>query len=126
MALSHALLSQYIASLWVFVCSSNEGSSRPGKFGGIVDVKGVVGKELRRHNSSPELALCFFLSTMANVIVQDEWKTKIESVGGQLHAKIKKDTNRLIVSGVSDNLNAEMKKTRRMKLPIVREHYLVD
>lgn len=56
----------------------------------------------------------------------DEWKTKIESVGGQLHAKIKKDTNCLVVSGVLDNLNAEIKKARRMKLPIVREDYLVD
>lgn len=56
----------------------------------------------------------------------DEWKTKIESAGGQLHAKIKKDTNCLVVSGVLDNLNAEIKKARRMKLPIVREDYLVD
>lgn len=56
----------------------------------------------------------------------DEWKTKIESVGGQLHSKIKKDTTCLVVSGVPDNLNAEIKKARRMKVPIVREDYLVD
>ncbi|KAJ0742482.1 putative NAD(+) ADP-ribosyltransferase [Helianthus annuus] len=56
----------------------------------------------------------------------DEWKNKILSEGAQFHPKIKKDTNCLVVSGVPDNLNAEMKKARRMKIPIVREDYLVD
>ncbi|KAL8262051.1 hypothetical protein R6Q59_026100 [Mikania micrantha] len=56
----------------------------------------------------------------------NEWKVKIESVGAQFHTKIKKDTNCLVVSGVPDNLNAEMKKARRMKIPVVREDYLVD
>ncbi|KAI3806057.1 hypothetical protein L1987_21948 [Smallanthus sonchifolius] len=56
----------------------------------------------------------------------NEWKTKIESVGAQFHMKIKKDTNCLVVSGVPDNLNAEMKKARRMKIHVVREDYLVD
>ncbi|KAK1412609.1 hypothetical protein QVD17_33994 [Tagetes erecta] len=56
----------------------------------------------------------------------NEWKTKIESVGAQYHTKVKKDTNCLVVSGVPDNLNAEMKKARRMKIPVVREDYLVD
>ncbi|KAI3678826.1 hypothetical protein L6452_38129 [Arctium lappa] len=56
----------------------------------------------------------------------DEWKTRIESVGGEVHAKIKKGTNCLVVSGVPENQNAEMRKARRMKIPIVREDYLVD
>ncbi|KAG5567452.1 hypothetical protein RHGRI_002863 [Rhododendron griersonianum] len=56
----------------------------------------------------------------------DEWRRKIEGSGGQFHAKIKKDTNCLVVSGVIDDKHAEMKKARRMKLPIVREDYLVD
>ncbi|GKF52749.1 hypothetical protein Tco_0159659, partial [Tanacetum coccineum] len=42
----------------------------------------------------------------------DEWKAKIESVGGQLHPKVKKDTNCLVVCGVPDNLHAEMRKAR--------------
>lgn len=56
----------------------------------------------------------------------DEWRRKIEGVGGQFHTKIKKDTSCLVVSGVMDDKHAEMKKARRMKLPIVREDYLVD
>ncbi|XP_011028774.1 PREDICTED: poly [ADP-ribose] polymerase 1 [Populus euphratica] len=55
-----------------------------------------------------------------------EWKGKIEAVGGQLHAKIKKDTNCFVVSGVMSSEDADMRKARRMKLPIVREGYLVD
>ncbi|XP_062080552.1 poly [ADP-ribose] polymerase 1 [Humulus lupulus] len=55
-----------------------------------------------------------------------EWKSKIESVGGAVHAKIKKDTNCLVVSGTADDQEAEIRKARRMKLPIVREDYLVN
>ncbi|KAH8515354.1 hypothetical protein H0E87_003996 [Populus deltoides] len=55
-----------------------------------------------------------------------EWKGKIEGAGGQLHAKIKKDTNCFVVSGVMSSEDADMRKARRMKLPIVREDYLVD
>ncbi|GKE40048.1 poly [ADP-ribose] polymerase 1, partial [Tanacetum coccineum] len=36
------------------------------------------------------------------------------------------DTNCLVVCGVPDNLHAEMRKARRMKVPIVREDYLAD
>ncbi|KAM6592239.1 hypothetical protein CsatA_014844 [Cannabis sativa] len=55
-----------------------------------------------------------------------EWKSKIEGVGGAFHAKIKKDTNCLVVSGTADDQEAEIKKARRMKIPIVREDYLVN
>lgn len=55
-----------------------------------------------------------------------EWKRKIEGEGGAVHAKIKKDTNCLVVSGDADEYNSETKKARRMKIPIVREEYLVD
>ncbi|KAM1570682.1 hypothetical protein ACFX10_035653 [Malus domestica] len=58
----------------------------------------------------------------------EEWCRKIEGVAGVFHSKIKKgiaDTNCLVVSGAFDD-DAEMRKARRMKLPIVREDYLVD
>ncbi|CAK7346439.1 unnamed protein product [Dovyalis caffra] len=55
-----------------------------------------------------------------------EWKGKIEAAGGQFHTKIKKDTNCFVVSGELSSEDAEMRKARRMKLPIVREDYLVD
>ncbi|XP_061354004.1 poly [ADP-ribose] polymerase 1 isoform X2 [Gastrolobium bilobum] len=55
----------------------------------------------------------------------EEWKRKIDGVGGVLHAKVKKDTNCLVVSGTLND-EAEMRKARRMKIPIVREDYLVD
>ncbi|GLT33348.1 hypothetical protein SLA2020_079460 [Shorea laevis] len=56
----------------------------------------------------------------------EEWKHKIEGVGGTFSLKIKKDTNCFVMSGLLDDHDAEMKKARRMKLPIVREDYLVD
>ncbi|XVF21621.1 hypothetical protein REPUB_Repub12eG0106200 [Reevesia pubescens] len=56
----------------------------------------------------------------------EEWKGKIKGAGGIVHAKIKKDTNCFVVSGELDGHDAEMRKARRMKLPIVREDYLVD
>ncbi|XP_012569391.1 poly [ADP-ribose] polymerase 1 [Cicer arietinum] len=55
----------------------------------------------------------------------EDWKRKIDGVGGVLHAKVKKDTNCLVVSGALKD-EAEMRKARRMKIPIVREDYLVD
>ncbi|XP_009617761.1 poly [ADP-ribose] polymerase 1 isoform X1 [Nicotiana tomentosiformis] len=57
---------------------------------------------------------------------RENWKSKIEEAGGQLHAKIKKDTNCLVVIGMLDDQDSEIKKARRMKVPIVREDYLVD
>ncbi|ONH93347.1 hypothetical protein PRUPE_8G227600 [Prunus persica] len=56
----------------------------------------------------------------------EEWSRQIEGVAGLVHSKIKKDTNCLVVSGALDDKDAEMRKARRMKLPIVREDYLVD
>ncbi|CAK7346440.1 unnamed protein product [Dovyalis caffra] len=53
----------------------------------------------------------------------EEWKGKIDGVGGQSDAKIKKDTNCLAVSGA---MFADIRKAKRTKLPIVREDYLVD
>lgn len=54
-----------------------------------------------------------------------EWKSKIEGAGGLLHPKIKKDTSCLVVGGLNEK-DAETRKARKMKLPIVREDYLVD
>ncbi|XP_010522166.1 PREDICTED: poly [ADP-ribose] polymerase 1 [Tarenaya hassleriana] len=56
----------------------------------------------------------------------ESWKKKIEEAGGEVHAKAKKGTNCLVVCGQLDMQNAEMRKARRMKIPIVREDYLVD
>ncbi|KAL4361975.1 hypothetical protein GQ457_04G027350 [Hibiscus cannabinus] len=56
----------------------------------------------------------------------EEWTGKIKEAGGIVHAKIKNDTNCLVVSGELESHAAEMRKARRMKLPIVREDYLVD
>lgn len=56
----------------------------------------------------------------------EEWRNKLEEVGGQIHEKVKKDTNCLVVGEMVNGQNAEVKKARRMKLPIVRENYLVD
>ncbi|XP_038714269.1 poly [ADP-ribose] polymerase 1 isoform X2 [Tripterygium wilfordii] len=56
----------------------------------------------------------------------EEWKTKIEGAGGQIHTKMKKDTNCLVLGEVLGNQDAEKRKARRMKLPIVREDYLID
>lgn len=57
---------------------------------------------------------------------KEEWKRKIEEVGGLVYAKINKETNCLVLGGVPDNPDAEMRKARKMKIPIVREDYLVD
>ncbi|XP_024168166.1 poly [ADP-ribose] polymerase 1 isoform X2 [Rosa chinensis] len=56
----------------------------------------------------------------------EKWNKDIKGVAGSVHAKIKKDTNCLVVGGGLDDKDAEMKKARRMKIPIVREDYLVD
>ncbi|KAK8711637.1 hypothetical protein V6N13_146912 [Hibiscus sabdariffa] len=56
----------------------------------------------------------------------EEWKGKIKEAGGIVHAKIKNDTNCLVVSGELDGHAAEMRKAWRMRLPIVRDDYLVD
>lgn len=56
----------------------------------------------------------------------EEFRSKVKEAGGQFHAKIKKDTNCLVVGGGLSDQNAELKKARRMKIPIVREEYLVN
>ncbi|XP_054820608.1 poly [ADP-ribose] polymerase 1-like [Prosopis cineraria] len=55
-----------------------------------------------------------------------KWKSKVEEIGGVLHAKVKKDTNCLVAIGALDDQDAEIRKAKRMKVPIVREDYLVD
>ncbi|XP_048499881.2 poly [ADP-ribose] polymerase 1 isoform X2 [Beta vulgaris subsp. vulgaris] len=56
----------------------------------------------------------------------EEFRSKIEGAGGQVHAKIKKDTNCLVVGGGLSDQNSELKKARRMKIPVVREEYLAN
>ncbi|XP_068640410.1 poly [ADP-ribose] polymerase 1 [Aristolochia californica] len=55
-----------------------------------------------------------------------EWKKKIEGVGGVVHSKVKKESSCLVVNVELDAENIEIRKARRMKVPIVREDYLVD
>lgn len=57
---------------------------------------------------------------------RENWKSKIEEAGGQVHAKLKKDTDCLVVIGTLDDQDSEIKKARKMKVPVVREDYLVD
>ncbi|KAH1137924.1 hypothetical protein GYH30_027776 [Glycine max] len=61
---------------------------------------------------------------MSNIL-QTEWKCKIDGICGMFHAKVNKDTKCLVVGG-SLNYEAEVRKARRMKIPIVREDYLID
>ncbi|KAL6564442.1 Poly [ADP-ribose] polymerase 1 [Orobanche minor] len=56
----------------------------------------------------------------------EEWKKKVEEAGGQVHPKIKRETNCLVATSGLDENAADIKKARRMKIPVVREGYLVD
>ncbi|MQL98621.1 hypothetical protein Taro_031331 [Colocasia esculenta] len=56
----------------------------------------------------------------------EEWKSKLERAGGEIHAKVKKGTSCLIVGGDMYDADPEIEKARKMKLPIVREDYLSD
>lgn len=49
---------------------------------------------------------------------------KLEEYGGKVHVKINKDTSCLIACGEVQVSDPEIKKARRMKVPIVRESYL--
>lgn len=54
----------------------------------------------------------------------EDLKQKLEEHGGKVHTKINKDTSCLIACGDVQLSNPEIKKARKMKLPIVRESYL--
>ncbi|KAK9083399.1 hypothetical protein Scep_029870 [Stephania cephalantha] len=56
----------------------------------------------------------------------EEWKDKVEGAGGTFHVKVKKDTKCLVVRGNVDDENPEIRKARRLKVPILREEYLVE
>ncbi|KAK9683474.1 hypothetical protein RND81_10G143600 [Saponaria officinalis] len=81
-----------------------------------------------QHKSLKEEPLGDLIVSMAGLPKEtmEEFTRKIEEAGGQVHAKVKKDTNCLVVGGGLSAQNAEMKKARRMKIPIVREDYLVN
>ncbi|KAK1284252.1 Poly [ADP-ribose] polymerase 1 [Acorus calamus] len=55
----------------------------------------------------------------------EDWKTRFEAAGGIIHKKVQEDTNCLVMSGVNTD-EPSIRKARRMKLPIVREDYLID
>ncbi|XP_047316046.1 poly [ADP-ribose] polymerase 1 [Impatiens glandulifera] len=56
----------------------------------------------------------------------DSWKSKIVEAGGQVHARINKDTNCLVVGEMLGGESNDMKKARKMHIPVVREEYLID
>uniref|UniRef100_A0A7N0UUX5 Poly [ADP-ribose] polymerase n=1 Tax=Kalanchoe fedtschenkoi TaxID=63787 RepID=A0A7N0UUX5_KALFE len=58
--------------------------------------------------------------------VVEQWTKRIKEAGGTIHSNIKKDTDCLVVGATMDHKDAEMKKARRLKVPIVREEYLVE
>ncbi|KAM0949661.1 putative NAD(+) ADP-ribosyltransferase transcription regulator SAP family [Dioscorea sansibarensis] len=57
---------------------------------------------------------------------QVDWKRKLEDADVQIHAKIKKDTSCLVVIGEVNGSDSEIRKARKMKIPVVREDYLSD
>ncbi|CAM8931406.1 unnamed protein product [Rhodiola kirilowii] len=56
----------------------------------------------------------------------EQWTKRIKEAGGTVHRKTNKDTGCLVVDANRDPKDAEMKKARRLKVPIVREEYLVE
>lgn len=56
----------------------------------------------------------------------EELKRKLEEYGGKVHAKINKHTSCLIACGEVQVSDPEVKKAKKMKLPIVRENYLCE
>ncbi|KAJ3678554.1 hypothetical protein LUZ60_002357 [Juncus effusus] len=91
-------------------CSSSSTPSRaialPGGSGSLADLKVAV-----ISNSDDEI---------------EGWKQKIEAAGVNYHPKVKKDTSCLVVCGEVDNENPEIRKSRRMKVAVVREEYLTE
>ncbi|KAG8099933.1 hypothetical protein GUJ93_ZPchr0013g36640 [Zizania palustris] len=56
--------------------------------------------------------------------VVDGWKQKLKHAGANFNATVTKDSSCLVLCGELDNENAEVKKARRLKIPILREGYL--
>ncbi|KAJ4805650.1 Poly [ADP-ribose] polymerase [Rhynchospora pubera] len=56
----------------------------------------------------------------------EDWKQKIDAAGAIFHANVKKDTNCLVICGELRDTDPEIKRSRRMKVPIVREEYLEE
>ncbi|KQK20109.1 poly [ADP-ribose] polymerase 1 [Brachypodium distachyon] len=58
--------------------------------------------------------------------VADEWKQKLKFAGVNSNGRVTKDTNCLVSCGELDNENAEVRKARRLNVPILREDYLAE
>lgn len=56
--------------------------------------------------------------------VANEWIEKLKLAGANFYARVVKDIDCLISCGELDNENAEVRKARRLKIPIVREDYI--
>ncbi|XP_020247159.1 poly [ADP-ribose] polymerase 1 isoform X2 [Asparagus officinalis] len=54
----------------------------------------------------------------------EDWKRKLVEAGGRVHSKITKDTSCLVLCEGAANSDSEIRKARRMKIPIVRDEYL--
>uniref|UniRef100_A0A0E0Q753 Poly [ADP-ribose] polymerase n=1 Tax=Oryza rufipogon TaxID=4529 RepID=A0A0E0Q753_ORYRU len=56
--------------------------------------------------------------------VVDEWKQKLKDAGANFNATVTKDSSCLVLCSELESENAEVKKARRLKIPILREDYL--
>ncbi|GJN38426.1 hypothetical protein PR202_gb27463 [Eleusine coracana subsp. coracana] len=56
----------------------------------------------------------------------DECIQKLKLSGADFHARVTKDINCLVSCGELDNGNGEVRKARRLKIPIVREDYIEE
>uniref|UniRef100_A0ACD5TFQ5 Uncharacterized protein n=1 Tax=Avena sativa TaxID=4498 RepID=A0ACD5TFQ5_AVESA len=59
-----------------------------------------------------------------SIDVTDEWKEKLKLAGAIFNARVTKDIDCLVSFGGLDNENPEVRKARRLKIPIVRGDYL--
>ncbi|KAF0888017.1 hypothetical protein E2562_009602 [Oryza meyeriana var. granulata] len=56
--------------------------------------------------------------------VVDGWKQKLKDAGANFNAMVTKDSSCLVLCGEIENENAEVRKARRLKIPILQEGYL--
>uniref|UniRef100_A0A0E0AIQ7 Poly [ADP-ribose] polymerase n=1 Tax=Oryza glumipatula TaxID=40148 RepID=A0A0E0AIQ7_9ORYZ len=56
--------------------------------------------------------------------VVDGWKQKLKDAGANFNATVTKDSSCLVLCGELESENAEVKKARRLKIPILRQGYL--
>ncbi|KAL6871445.1 hypothetical protein ACP4OV_014274 [Aristida adscensionis] len=88
------------------------------------DKSGVLATQRTRLLAAEGLDKLKFSIVGQSKEVVDEWIQKLRLAGGNFHARVTKDTSCLISCGELDNENAEVRKARRFKIPILREDYI--